>query len=103
MDDGNEFWFVKFLPCYTEKTLDQLKFEVWTVPLPETKMVAENWWLAEDPFFLERPIFGGELLVLGSVFRNILELRETISKVFFLPGLAFILVCFAGMLLMCFR
>ena len=37
--------------------------------LPKTNIFApENGWLEYDPFLLGRPIFRGELLVLGSVF-----------------------------------
>ena len=35
--------------------------------LPETNMAPENEWLEYDPFLLGRPIFRGELLVLGRV------------------------------------
>ena len=35
------------------------------VTLPETK--PEKWWLGDDPFLLGRPIFRGELFVVGKV------------------------------------
>ena len=30
----------------------------------------ENWWLEDDPFFLERPVFRGYVLVSGRVYTD---------------------------------
>ncbi len=38
-----------------------------TFTLPETNIAPENWWLEDDPFLLKRPMFSGELLLLGRV------------------------------------
>ena len=42
----------------------------WLILLPSLKLTEKapaNWWLEDDPFLLGKPIFRGELLVLGSV------------------------------------
>ena len=42
------------------------------IPHTHTKLdiSPENWWLEDDPFLLERPIFRGYVLVSGRVYTD---------------------------------
>ena len=67
--------------CVTrnEKQLDN-SMEV--IIHPKTNITPEKWWLGDDPFLLERPVFRCELLVLGRVCTRFIPIDMANSQLF---------------------